>query len=101
MSKKIWFKGQEPDKKIEEFTVGKDRELDKYLAPYDVLSGIAHVHMLNSTNQISDEESHLMLTELKKMYHEVSVPDFKLSDEVEDIHSFVELTLTERIGRGW
>jgi argininosuccinate lyase len=98
MSKKIWFKGQESDKRIEEFTVGKDRSLDKYLAPYDVLAGMAHVKMLAGTNQISGDEKDILLNELKQMYDEVSLPDFELPEDVEDIHSYVELTLTNRIG---
>ena len=98
MSKKIWFKGQEPDKKIENFTVGNDRELDKLLAPYDILAGIAHVHMLSGTNQISHNELHLLANELRKMYHEAGKPEFVLPGDVEDIHSYVEMSLTERIG---
>jgi len=98
MSKKIWFKGQEPDKKIENFTIGNDRDLDKLLAPYDILAGIAHVHMLSGTNQISDDELHLLVNELKKMYHEARKPEFVLPGGVEDIHSYVEISLTERIG---
>jgi argininosuccinate lyase len=98
MSKKIWFKGQESDKRIEEFTVGKDRSLDKFLAPYDVLTGMAHVKMLAGTNQISVEEKDKLLNELKQMYGEVSNADFELPEDVEDIHSYVELTLTNRIG---
>ena len=98
MSKKIWFKGQESDKRIEKFTVGKDRSIDKFLAPYDVLAGMAHVKMLAGTNQISGDEKDILLNELKQMYDEVSLPDFELPEDVEDIHSYVELTLTNRIG---
>ena len=100
MKKKIWFKGLEPDKKIEKFTIGKDRALDSLLAPYEILAGLAHVQMLFKTQQINAQEHQQLSAELKKMHHEVARSGFLLPEDMEDVHSYVELSLTERIGPG-
>lgn len=62
---KLWEKSVQVTDEIDKFTVGHDRELDLYLAPYDVLGSMAHVTMLNSINLIADEELPLLLAELK------------------------------------
>jgi len=83
---------------VESFTVGKDKEFDAVLAPYDVQGSMAHVQMLTEAGLLSTEENELAQTELKNILQEVSVENFQLPNDVEDIHSYVELLLTERIG---
>ncbi len=95
---KLWQKNTSSLKQVEEFTVGKDRELDLYLAPFDVLGSIAHIKMLESVGLLSKEELRLLEKELKEIYKQVNDGKFKLDDGVEDIHSQVELTLTQKLG---
>ncbi len=95
---KIWDKGVGVDKLIEDFTVGKDPEMDMYLAPYDVLGSIAHVKMLNSINLIKDEELPILISELRNIYKEIEEGRFSIEEGVEDIHSQVEYLLTQRLG---
>lgn len=95
---KLWEKGVSVDAAIEKFTVGKDRELDVLLAPFDILGSIAHVIMLESIGLIGREELPLLLTELKSLYQESLKPGFTIEPEVEDIHSQVELMLTRKLG---
>ena len=98
MSKQLWNKGFEPDKKIEQFTIGNDRCLDLRLARYDVEGSIAHIKMLNSVGMLSDMELNTLLPALKQIGKEIEEGDFKIEDGVEDVHSQVEFTLTSRIG---
>ena len=95
---KLWQKDKIPLAAVEKFTVGNDRELDLYLAPFDVLGSLAHIKMLESVGLISKEELSQLETELKNIYQEIIKGDFKLDEGVEDIHSQVELLLTQRLG---
>lgn len=95
---KLWEKGTSVDASIEKFTVGKDRELDLLLAPFDILGSLAHVTMLESVGLIGNEELPPIVGELKNLYHEAQKPDFIIEPGVEDIHSQVELMLTRRLG---
>ena len=99
---KIWQKSGVnlplEDNGVEKFTVGNDRELDIYLAPFDVLGSLAHVKMLESVGLLSAGELVLLEAELKKIYQQVSKGDFVLDEGIEDIHSQVELMLTQTLG---
>lgn len=95
---KLWDKGFSTDGKIEEFTVGKDRELDLLLAPYDILGTIAHTAMLSERGLLSKEEFSLLLPELKSIYALTEAGKMQIAEGVEDIHSQVEFMLTERLG---
>lgn len=98
MSKQLWNKGFEPDKLIEEFTVGQDRELDMRLARYDVQGSIAHIRMLQSIGLLTQEELDILLPALRRIADEIDRGEFKIEDGVEDIHSQVEFLLTSRLG---
>ena len=95
---KLWQKNSETLKEVETFTVGKDRELDLNLAPYDVLGSLAHIQMLNSVGLLSGEELSELQNELKSIYQDISAGTFSLKEDVEDIHSQVELMLTKKLG---
>ena len=87
---KLWQKDKTALKEVEKFTVGKDRELDIYLAPFDVLGSIAHVTMLESVGLLTTEEKDLLVEELQNIYKKITgSTDFRLEDGVEDIHSQV------------
>ena len=95
---KLWSKGFEINKEIERFTVGRDREMDLYLAKYDVLGSMAHITMLNSIGLIGDDELPLLLAELRKIYAICEEGKFVIEDDIEDVHSQVELMLTRALG---
>ncbi len=95
---KLWQKDKTALAEVEKFTVGNDRELDLYLAPFDVLGSLAHTKMLCSVGLLSVDDLKLLEAELKNIYKEVIQDDFKLEDGVEDIHSQVELMLTRKLG---
>lgn len=95
---KLWEKGIPVNKAIEDFTVGKDRELDIYLAPYDILGSIAHVTMLESVGLIEKNELPVLLAELKNLYKSAVDNNFVIDDGVEDVHSQVEFLLTQKLG---
>ncbi|HEY6504524.1 MAG TPA: argininosuccinate lyase [Chitinophagaceae bacterium] len=95
---KLWQKDKASLKEVETFTVGKDREMDMYLAAFDVLGSLAHIQMLQSIGLLTKNELPRLQTELKSIYHQVKAGDFKLQDDVEDIHSQIELLLTQRLG---
>lgn len=95
---KLWEKGIPVNKAIEDFTVGKDRELDLYLAPFDILGSMAHITMLESVGLIEKEELPLLLQELKKLYQLSVDGKFVIEDGVEDVHSQVEFLLTKELG---
>ena len=95
---KLWEKGIPVNKAIEEFTVGKDRELDLYLAPYDILGSMAHIIMLESVGLIEKNELPVLLEELKKLYQIAIDKKFVIEDGVEDVHSQVEFMLTQKLG---
>ena len=95
---KLWDKGFNVDDKIVDFTVGHDRELDLYLAPYDILGTMAHITMLAKTGLLPEQDLAELLPELKKLYGEAVEGRLKIEDGVEDIHSQVELMLTRKLG---
>ncbi|GLR17540.1 argininosuccinate lyase [Portibacter lacus] len=100
MSKaKLWSKGMAIDEKIEQFTIGKDRELDVELAKVDVLGSLAHVQMLNEEGIISDEEFPAIKKGLLAILDAVNAGDFTINEGVEDVHSQVELLLGKEGGR--
>ena len=95
---KLWNKGFEPDKAIEEFTVGADRELDLRLARYDVIGSMAHIRMLESIGLLGSDELPVLLDALLRILSSVEQGDFVIEDGVEDVHSQVELMLTRELG---
>ena len=95
---KLWEKNFEINKEIERFTVGRDREMDMYLAKYDVLGSMAHITMLESIGLIEKDELVQLLAELKNIYHACENGDFVIEDDVEDVHSQVEMLLTRKLG---
>ena len=95
---KLWQKDKASLEEVEKFTVGKDRELDIYLAPFDVLGSLAHTKMLESVGLLTKEELVLLEAALKNIYYLIAEGNFKLNEGVEDIHSQVELMLTEKLG---
>ncbi len=95
---KLWDKGIKVNDKVESFTVGKDREMDLYLAPFDVLGTMAHITMLESVGLLQKEELQQLITELKNIYSDTVDGNFKIEDGVEDVHSQVEMMLTDRLG---
>lgn len=95
---KLWQKDKTALAAVEKFTVGNDRELDIYLAPFDVLGSLAHINMLESVGLLTKEELTLLENELKEIYKQTMKEDFRLDDGAEDIHSHVELLLTRKLG---
>ena len=98
MPGKLWDKNIEINKEIERFTVGRDREMDLYLAPYDVLGSIAHITMLEQIGLLEKEELTRLTAELKAIYARCKCGEFVIEDGVEDVHSQVELLLTRKLG---
>lgn len=95
---KLWSKGFEPDKEIEKFTVGNDRELDLRLAKYDVEGSIAHIRMLESIGLLKKEELEPLLSALADIRAIIEKGAFTIGEGIEDIHSQIEFMLTERLG---
>ena len=95
---KLWEKNFEINKEIERFTVGRDREMDMYLAKYDVLGSMAHITMLESIGLLEKDELTQLLAELKNIYHSCEQGEFVIEDDVEDVHSQVEMLLTRKLG---
>lgn len=95
---KLWEKNIQVDAKIEAFTVGRDREMDAFLAKYDVLGSMAHITMLESVGLLQKEELNLLLTELKAIYKLADEGNFVIEEGVEDVHSQVEQLLTAKLG---
>ncbi len=95
---KLWSKGFEPDKMVEKFTVGKDRELDLQLAKHDVQGSMAHIRMLQSIGLLTADELKTLLGGLEQIAREVADGKFVIEPNVEDVHSQVELLLTQRLG---
>lgn len=98
MAQKLWEKNVQVDQEVDTFTVGKDREMDLYLAKYDVLGSMAHITMLESIGLLTKEELTVLLAELKNIYAVVDSGRFVIEEGVEDVHSQVELMLTRRLG---
>lgn len=95
---KLWEKNFEVNKEIERFTVGRDREMDLYLAKYDALGSMAHITMLETIGLIKADELQLLLAELKKIYSLCERNEFVIEDGIEDVHSQIELMLTRKLG---
>ena len=98
MTQKLWTKNFEMTAEIERFTVGRDREMDLYLARYDVLGSMAHITMLESIGLLEKQELDVLLRELRDIYGQCERGAFVIEDGVEDVHSQVELMLTRRLG---
>lgn len=98
MAQKLWEKNVQVDQEVDTFTVGKDREMDLYLAKYDVLGSMAHITMLESIGLLTKEELAVLLAELKNIYAVADSGRFVIEEGVEDVHSQVELMLTRRLG---
>jgi len=91
---KLWQKDTTINKRIENFTVGKDRELDLWLAKYDIVGSLAHIEMLESIGLLEKEELQQLQVKLKQLFQEVAKGNFIIEDGIEDVHSQVELLLT-------
>lgn len=98
MASKLWEKSTTVDHDVESYTVGRDREMDLYLAPYDVLGSLAHIKMLESIGLLTRDELDTLTKELRDIYHVIEQHGFKIEDDIEDVHSQVELMLTRRLG---
>lgn len=95
---KLWDKNSTTDEMISSFTVGDDRELDLVLARFDALGSIAHVQMLGKIGLLTAEESQLIKTELIHIYHSAQKKKFTIDPESEDVHTQIEVLLTQRLG---
>ncbi len=95
---KLWEKSTEINEKIDKYTVGHDREMDLFLAPYDVLGSIAHIRMLESVGLLHSEELNALEAELKIIFQIAENGEFVIEEGVEDVHSQVELMLTQKLG---
>jgi len=98
MATKLWEKSTQVNSKIEAFTVGRDREMDVFLAKYDVLGSMAHIRMLESVGLLQKNELEPLLEELKNIYQLAENNQFVIEDGVEDVHSQVEMLLTRKLG---
>ena len=98
MAQKLWEKNVQVDHEVDIFTVGHDREMDLYLAKYDVLGSMAHIKMLESVGLLQLDEQKLLLAELKNIYQMADNGKFVIEDGIEDVHSQVELMLTRKLG---
>ena len=94
----LWSKGTQATDLVEDFTVGNDRILDMRLAKYDVQGSMAHIKMLESIGLLTSEELDILTKGLQQILKEIEAGTFILEDDVEDIHSQVELLLTRRLG---
>ena len=95
---KLWEKSVQVDKNVERYTIGRDREMDLYLAPYDVLGSMAHITMLESIGLLTRDELDILLREMKLIYRDALEGRFVIEEGIEDVHSQVELILTRRLG---
>jgi argininosuccinate lyase len=95
---KLWDKGISIDKKIEQFTVGNDREIDMFIAKYDVKASAAHAKMLASVNIISTEELQQLISELDRLNAQIENGTFTIEEQFEDVHSKIEFELTKQLG---
>lgn len=95
---KLWEKSVQVDKDIERYTIGRDREMDLYLAPFDILGSMAHITMLESIGLLSSEELRILLAEMRNIYSDALIGNFEIEEGIEDVHSEVELLLTRRLG---
>lgn len=98
MASKLWEKNVTVDHDVETYTVGRDREMDLYLAPFDILGSLAHITMLQSIGLLSQDELTRLSDELREIYKVAENGDFIIEEGIEDVHSQVELMLTRRLG---
>lgn len=98
MASKLWEKNVKVDHDVEAYTVGRDREMDLYLAPFDILGSMAHITMLQSIGLLEADELDVLLKELRKIYDIAAAGEFVIEEGVEDVHSQVELMLTRSLG---
>lgn len=98
MANKLWEKTVTVDTGVEEYTVGRDREMDLYLAPFDVLGSMAHIRMLESIGLLTTDELTALTAELRNIFETTQQGEFTIEEGVEDVHSQVELLLTRRLG---
>lgn len=95
---KLWQKDKASLASVEKFTVGRDQEMDMFLAPFDVLGSLAHIQMLESIGLLTRDELKVLSSELKNIYKKIEAGEFKVGEGIEDIHSQVELELTKKLG---
>jgi argininosuccinate lyase len=95
---KLWQKETDVNKAVENFTVGRDKEFDMMLAPFDVLGNMAHAKMLASVGLLTTAEADELCAELKKIYKDIEHSKFEIQPGTEDVHSQVEFLLTEKLG---
>lgn len=95
---KLWQKDKIARREVDKFTTGEDRQMDLFLAPFDVIGSLAHIRMLQSIDLLTVEEHDTLAAELKSIYQIVIKNEFNLPAEAEDIHSYVEAELTRRLG---
>ena len=98
MAQKLWEKSVQVNEEIDRFTVGRDREMDLYLAKHDEIGSMAHITMLESIGLLEADELSALLEELKNIYVSAEAGDFVIEDGIEDVHSQVELMLTRKLG---
>lgn len=98
MAQKLWEKNTQVNTDVERYTVGHDREMDLYLARYDVLGSLAHIAMLQTIGLLSADELKVLTEELRNIYALIEQDDFSIEAGVEDIHSQIELMLTRKLG---
>ena len=98
MAQKLWEKNVQVDHEVDVFTVGRDREMDLYLAKYDVVGSMAHITMLEKIGLLEADELKQLLAELRKIYAIAEAGQFVIEDGIEDVHSQVELMLTRQLG---
>ena len=98
MAQKLWEKNVQVDQEVDRFTVGKDREMDLYLAKYDVLGSMAHITMLERIGLLTADELQTLLAALREIYKVADRGDFVIEEGIEDVHSQVELMLTRSLG---
>ncbi len=94
----LWSKNISANTLVENFTVGKDREMDIRLARFDVIGSLAHIKMLQSISLLTEKELTILTKELNIIFEEIEIGSFVLEEDVEDIHSQIELLLTRRVG---
>jgi argininosuccinate lyase len=95
---KLWQKNNQTSSLVEQFTIGKDQQMDQYLAAFDVLGSIAHTTMLSEVGLLTKEEQVQLKKALIEIYGQIQSGDFELEAGVEDIHSQVEMLLTKKLG---
>lgn len=99
MAQKLWEKNVQVDQEVDRFTVGKDREMDLYLAKYDVLGSMAHITMLERIGLLTADELQTLLAALREIYKVADRGEFVIEEGIEDVHSQVETDADSLVGR--